>query len=530
MKRLLFFPGHRLLAYEWEGRRYRRYEAFEPDSSGFEQFRAWLEEAPRLPVHMLIDVIEEEFHIEQVPHVIGRDRMDLMRRTAEKRFRSTPYRYITCQRRLKSGRRDDEMLVAGMTNPQLLQPWLDVIDSAGTPLRGIYSLPLVGQHLLRRLGFGKRPVLLVSQEVSSTARQSFYDNGRLRFSRLVPGRYEDAEGYGDFVEREIEQTIHYLGSQRLRRRQEPVDVVVLASSNDLDALRERLADGDGVTFHVFTLEEAARRIGLRGTLPGEYSDTLFGHALLNSWLPTNHYGLSTLRRHYFIQRARVGLAATAAGCVVAAAGVGGAAWLQVEANRAGTEQARDRARLFEQRYEARLAQLSEFDYRAVDVKDAVDLLDDIQHVRTVEPGGAMARLGNVLGAHPNVLLGRLDWRATRSDTVGSGDARGFGRGQPLLASGSGRNSGVHEHLLIRGDIVGFGGVYRTAIEYFEDFVDALRAHEEFDRVEVIQAPFDLEPETGVSGDSGLGARDQRASRAAFSVAVRLRAEVADAAQ
>lgn len=528
MKRLLFFPGHRLLAYEWEGRRFHRSHAFEPDAAGFAAFREWLGEAPRIPVHLLIDVIEEEFHVEQVPHVIGRDRIELLRRTAEKRFRSTPYRYTTRQRRLSTGRRDDEVLVAGMTNPQLLQQWLDVVDEAGTPLRGIYSLPLIGQDLVRRLGFGKRRALLVSQEVASTARQSYYENGRLRFSRLVPGRYEDAGGFAEFVEREIEQTIHFLGTQRLRRRQDPVDVVVLATRAYCDGLEERLVDGDGVNVHLLTLEQAARRIGLRGEIRGEYADALFGHTLLSEWLPTNHYGLTTLRRQYFVQRARLAMAGLAAACVVAAGVLAGAAALEVEAREAGIEEARERARLFDERYEARLRQLSDFDYRAVDVKESVDLLDEITLVRRIDPGVAMARVGAILEDNPSILLDRLDWRATRSGTFSADDVRSFGRARPLLAT-DGSGGAVYEHLLIRGDVVGFGGVYRNAVDYFDSFTEALRADDALDRVEVIQAPFDLEPDTGVSGDSGTGARDQQARRASFAVAARLRRDL-DAAE
>lgn len=529
MKRLLFFPGHRMLAYEWEGGRFHRRLAFDPDEAGFAAFRAWLDEAPARPVQLLVDIIEEEFHVDHVPHVMGRDRADLYQRAATRRFRSTPYRYVARQGRQSTGRRDDEILVAGLTNPQLLQPWLEHIDAAGTPLRGIHSLPLVGQELVRRLGLARRRVLLVSQEVSSTARQSYYHHGRLRFSRLVPGRYEDVAGYAEFVEREIDQTIHYLGTQHLRGRDDPVDVVVLAAGEpDRDVLRAHLIDGDGIVFHVLTQAEAARRIGLRGERPDDYSDVLFAHALLRARLPANHYGLPRLRRHLFVRRGRLALAGLAAALAIAAAGVAGTAALRIEAHRDGIAEARERTRTFEQRYEARLRQLAEFDYRAVDVKEAVDLLDDIAFVGRLGPEPVMARVGDLLARHPNILLGRVDWQATRDSDFSAASARAGGRTSPVLASG-GTGDPVRHHVFLSGAVVGFGGVYRTAVEYFDRFTADLEAHDAIDRVVVTQAPFDLEPDTGVSGDSGTGARDQQARRAAFAVALRLR-EVADEAQ
>lgn len=521
MKRLLFFPGHRLIAYEWEGGACRRQVAFEPDEAGYAAFAAWLAESPRVPIHLLLDVIEEEFHIERVPHVIGWDRAELYQRAAEKRFRSTPYRYITRQRRLADGRRDDELLVAGLTNPDLMSAWLEVIDEAGAPLRGIHSLPLVGQSLVRRLGFHRGRTLLVSQEVASTVRQSYYDDGQLRFSRLVPGRYEDQPGYADFLDHEIEQTIHFLGSQRFRRQDEPLNVVVLVDDDDAPAVRERLADSAAADFHVLALSVVAARVGLHGALPHAHADVIFGHTLLRERLPANHYGLAHLRRHYFVQRGRLALGVLALALVLAAGAVAGGAFVRVEAREAAAAEARERARVFEQRYEGRLRQLAEFDYRAVDVKEAVDLFDDLEFAARITPEHAMAHVGDLLAGHPNILLQSLDWHATRDpgdDVAGAGAG---GQARPVLATGNG-GSEVLDQVRIRGDVIGFGGVYRTAVEHFNDFTADLRASALLDEVVVVQAPFDLEPDTGVSGDTGTGNRDQQAQRAGFTIVVRMR--------
>lgn len=522
-KRIAFFPGHRMLTYEWERGRCLRELAFEPDEEGMERFRAWLQEAPKQPLQLLLDVIEEEFHVEHVPHVIGRDRIDLYKRTAEKRFRSTPYRYVRRLGRLKSGRRDDEILVAGMTNPQLLQPWLDIIDETTAPLRGIYSLPLTGQYLVGALGFVKRPVLLVSQQVESTVRQSYYERGQLRFSRLVPGRYEDVAGFADFVEREIEQTLHYLTSQRIRRRQDTVDVVVVARADDCTTLQTRLGDVDGAVFHLLPYEHIGRKLGSSDVGGSDFADRVFVHSLSRQRLPSNHYGLNTLRRQFFAQRARLALAGMTAAMLLAAAVLAGSAFLQVEANKAGAEEARARATMFERRYESRLQELGEFDYRAVDVKEAVDLLDGIAFIQQVSPETGMAMLGDHLADHPNILIDTVEWRATRDSGFNADRTAASGRATPVLATGS-ADGMLYHHLRIHGDVVGFGGTYRTAIEYFEAFTESLRARDVVDRLTITQAPFDLEPDTGVSGDSGTGARDQQLRRAEFSLVLRMTGE------
>lgn len=524
MRRLLFFPGHRIIAYEWDRGRFRHIHAFEPDDAGRAAFRAWLEQAPRTPVQLLLDVIEEEFHVDHVPHVIGRDRVELYRRTAQKHFRNTEFRYITAQDRQESGRRDDRVLVAGLTNPELLKVWLTIIDTVRVPLKGIHSLPLLGERLLPHLGAARtRRALVVSQQIPSTLRQSYYEGGRLRFSRLVPGRYRDAAGFVEFVRRELDQTLHFLETQRFRRREDAIDVFVIAGEDVYQELRDGMASSDSVTCHLVPLKRLAARVGIRGEPPGGFADTVFAQVLLRQRRPANHYGLPRLRRHFFVQRARQALRWTAAALVLAAAAVVGGTWLQGQVYEGAAREARARAAGFEELYQERLRQLAEFDYRAVDVKNAVDLMDRLDAVATRDPGRMMARVGAVLDRHPDIVLDALTWllslrpdlqfESGRDATAAGGDA-----GLPQIVSAG---APVYHYALIEGDVVGFGGDYRRAVDVFERFVAGLEGEAAFGRVEVLKAPFDLRPDSGVSGDSGTSARDQTAQRASFSVRLRL---------
>ncbi|MDX1609650.1 MAG: hypothetical protein R3225_05960 [Halofilum sp. (in: g-proteobacteria)] len=525
MKRLLFFPGHRILAYEWERGAFRRTEAFEPDADGRAAFRAWLEEAPRVPVQMLLDVIEEEFHVDHVPHVIGRDRSELFKRTAQRHFRSTEFRYIVAQGREPDGRRDDRVLVAGLTNPELLKTWLSVIDDTRVPLKGIYSLPLVGEALLPALGAAKAPrALVITQQIPSTLRQSYYEHGRLRFSRLAPGRYGDSEGFATFVQRELNQTLHFLETQRFRRQGAPIDVYILVNDDAYHTLRDRLSSSETVACHLVPLDGVARKVGLRGPRAGAFADTLFGHLLLRQRRPANHYGLPRLRRHFFAQQARVALGALAGLLLLATVATGVGAWLRAQVYEQSIAEARARADEFRQRLDRRLQQLAEFDYRAQDVKNAVDLFSRLREARVVHPGAALAILGGALDAHPNIMVDRLNWRRTDQAELGADEAEddAFGGGETGLVSQLGApDRPGYQYLLVQGSVVGFEGEYRRAVRLFDGFVESLGAQPRVDRIEVVESPFALEPDSAVSGDSGLAAREQRAQRAAYSVLVRL---------
>lgn len=517
MQRLLFFSGNTMVAYEWAGRRAVHRGTFSDDETGRQALQEWVAERPRTPVHLLIDLVEEEFHLDQVPHVIGRDRLDLHNRTLDKHFRTTPYRYIRHQRRLTEGRRDDEVLVAGITSPQLLRPWLDALDAAGAPLAGIYSLPLIGEQLVARLGWRSERILLVTQDADGALRQSYYAQGQLRFSRVVPQLNAELT---PATASEVYQTRRFLHSQRLHPRGQPLAVVVIAADMDAAQLQAQFAPDDGISCYCFGAPAVARRLGLRAPLPVATADILFGHLLLRRWLQTNHYGSNRQRRHYFTGHARRALFAVAGLCLVAAAATGIAAHLRVEARQTAIAEAEARTRVFEQRYAERLAGLDEFDYRAPDVKEAVDLIDRIEFVARLGPEAAMARLGNVLAGHNRILLQRLDWRVTTERAGAAANERSLGSPGPILAAST-QPDRLVEEVVLRGDVVGFDGIYRTAIETFQAFADDLRAADSVTDVEVVQAPFDLDPDTSVSGDSGTAASGEQPRRAAFVLRLRL---------
>lgn len=513
MKRLLFFPGHRIIAYEWERDRFRRMAAFEPDDEGRAAFSAWLAEAPRKPVQMLVDVIEEEFHADQVPHALGRERAHLYQRTAERHFRNNEFRYIASQGRERGGRRDDRVLVAGLTNPDLLQVWLNVIAEAKVPLKGIHSLPLVGESLLARLDLQRSPrVLLVSQQVPSTLRQSYYERGQLRFSRLVPGRYEDEREYAEFVATEISQTLRFLENQRFRERGHAVETVIIADGASHAALQERLAEVPRTAqCRLLTLDDVAARLGLRERPADAWADTLFAQVLLRCWRTPNHYGVARLRRYFFDQRARIGLRVVAAAAVVAALAVAGGTWMRGALFEAGAEAAREREARFQQLYEQRLSQLDEFEFRAVDVKNAVDLLNDLRRVARTDPARELDTVGRVLADYPAIRLDELAW------TLAPGAQQGQ-RSGAIPAAGGLDAEGAAPSVRIAGQIDGFDGDYRAAIERFDGFVADLRGRD-LGRVRVSAAPFDLGPDADVSGDSGVEASGVDPQRADFELRI-----------
>ena len=125
-------------------------------------------------IYQLVDVIEEDFRVETIPHVYGKDKQAVINRLLDKYYRSSnQFTYSETLSREKAGRKDDNVLLGAITNAKLITPWLEIIERCGTPLSGIWTLPLISKDLLKVMKVKADSVLLVSQQVSSSRSDSY---------------------------------------------------------------------------------------------------------------------------------------------------------------------------------------------------------------------------------------------------------------------------------------------------------------------------------------------------------------------
>ena len=102
--------------YHWYNGRIASSYLFDINDEGREYFERYLRQTPNSPIYIMVDVFEEEYRRETIPHVFGPDRQALLSRKQDRLFRDTPYTYTQTQGREEEGRRDegacDEELVA----------------------------------------------------------------------------------------------------------------------------------------------------------------------------------------------------------------------------------------------------------------------------------------------------------------------------------------------------------------------------------------------------------------------------------
>ena len=127
-RRLLLIGSDKLAVYHWNKGRITQSYLFDTEETGRQQFERYMAATAADNLYILIDVAEEEFRQEMIPHVFGSDREAVLERKQGRLFRNSQYYYSEIQDREKEGRRDDQVLLTAITNTALVKPWLEIIE------------------------------------------------------------------------------------------------------------------------------------------------------------------------------------------------------------------------------------------------------------------------------------------------------------------------------------------------------------------------------------------------------------------
>jgi hypothetical protein len=183
IRRVFFYSGFRMKVFEWQGRELLGSYEFDPDSEGIAEFNEYLTKATPVPAQLLVDLVEEDFRREVIPHVNASDRKAITTRLLDRHYRGEHHIHVQIVSRDKLGRKDDTLLLSALINNDILEPWLMHLQEHNVPLAGIWSLPLISEKLISAVTKNERHVMFVSQQISTAQRESYFAGGKLMLSR-----------------------------------------------------------------------------------------------------------------------------------------------------------------------------------------------------------------------------------------------------------------------------------------------------------------------------------------------------------
>ena len=248
---------------------------------GWENFNNLLLKHPGLPVAIAVDTVDELYRQDLLPRAHGPDRREMTERRLRQLIHHSPYRAALRQGAVKEEAHRDRYLMMGLSNPEIIRPWLDIVHVRGTHLAGIWLLPALAIPLARQFRLTQSRLLLVSEQTGGL-RLTYLENGELRFSRLAPvdgSQYENPlESYAE----EIERTRQALVGQRLLARAESLRTVLLDPLNTLSELHAFLPISSGFQCENIQRAQLLDTLDLPPSLLAESADALYLRLLISA--------------------------------------------------------------------------------------------------------------------------------------------------------------------------------------------------------------------------------------------------------
>jgi len=487
-RRALVVSADRGTLYLWRQGTLANSFIFPADDSGMENFERYLAQTETLPTYVMVDVVEEEYRQETIPHVLGRDRGAVIRRKQQRLFRGTEFCHAVLQGREKEGRRDDRVLLTALTKPDLVTPWLNRLLAAETPIGGVYSLPLVSQRVLEKLGASGRNVLLVSLQSSNGLRQTFFRDGELKVSRLAPMPRLGTVPFASHLMGELEKLRRYLNSLALVNTEAPLEIYLLSHGEYLDELESRCRDSDYERFYLIDVADAARRLGLPGALTTPYSDALFAYALLDR-PPKDHYARHRDRHFHRLHRARASMLAAGVGALVVSGMLSSVNFIEGISLKQQAIDAQNKADFYRQRFEAARRGLPETPVAPRDIESAVDTAARLVHFKA-SPVPLMRAVGRALEATPGIAVDRFEYVASADPEERLGETGRASDDVDLATELSGQYDYFHLGY-VAGRLTDFDGNYRAAITRVEGLARRIESDPGVARVVVQALPIEL---------------------------------------
>lgn len=519
MKRLFYFTGYRLSVLHWKGKQLVGNSSFEPTETGLKQFRHYLLQTENIPGKFLVDVIEEDFRNEKIPHVGSKDRSAVIGRLIDRYYRSSKdYCYHELIGREKERRKDDVVLLGAMTNPQLIQPWLSILDECEVPLSGIWTLPIISKRILKTIKASSGVVLLVSQQVNSNVRQTLFRDGKLISSRqsIINQDSSDISSIGKLAAPEVNRTIEFVRAQNLVFADEVINLHIIGSSEQLFSLQESFKTSDKQTVVIHPVAEIQNALGLTG-VEERFSDSVFAWLCIDQKISASHYGQSKVFVRY--RNKLLATALYAASLVVVITAV-----LLTESNISDAIEyeksislLNDEEKNYKSLYSKKFKDFEEVFQNAGVMNAAVDLADRITDNGATSPLDFMISLSNILSqdeAH-TLHVDKVKWQAVNIDA----------KNKKINRANFTDDISVKHDVIVTGRIDDSENNYRASIGHIERIIKYLKDSARVENVVMLTMPVDLRSESKFSTESGVDLKRRKNEKATgiFSFKIIMRA-------
>jgi len=519
MKRVFFFTGYHMEVFEFDGNTLCGSLDFRTKEADFTSFEEFLSNASPLTSYLLVDLQDEDFRLEQIPHVRGNDRKQLIQRLEEKVFRDTEYRSALTLDRLKDGRKDDQILFSSLMKVDDLNRWMTLFEKHQTPICGIWSTSFLGKRFLKKFGATEENILLLSRQMRSAVRETIFKKGQIMISRQAKlektaREQQSTENTSQIISSNIDVMQRFLVNQRILAFTDTLYSYSIIEDDFIKTCKEQCPDTPTLKFRFIGIDEAFKKFDVKGA-EGKKADVLFSY-ICSLEKPSKQQYLPEHRRTPYIKRQLNQFIASfsvfgAAACILASVLI----FLNAFHIQTLSKHIEKSANSLQISYDERYTQYQQKLDDAHMVSESVELAKQITADTLVAPHLVFFDLGEVLGSPRYALfsLSQFKWKKyspTDYATLTSSYAD--------LNSIPDPNAEFYEEyedegmdfravLLLNGHLNTRNITYSHAVALSESFTHDLEAIPSVDEVHILKNPVDIRVGSHFSDRSGQEAKN-----------------------
>ncbi len=488
-KLLLCVSAYHLTAGVWSRGQLRAVQEFADDDAGQREFVAFLGGLRRIPIYFLADTLDEDYRFETLPRATGQDQRELIDRKLKQSYRNSPFCTAQLIYRDKKTKREDRYFFAALTNPEGLDPWLNLVLARRMPVVGIYLAPLTLAAFIQSIGLGDRNTLAISRHTAGL-RQSFFKNGQYRVSRLTLARPDSPNAPAVSYAEEVRNTRGYLDALNVTHVDEAVTLLILDQDGSLAELEAALDKG-GTNLDLLRIapKELAERLGLTLDVLQTHRDAL-PLQLLGKNPPATNLAPPAVTGGYNRMQASQVLYGTAAAMASVAL-----LWLSIDLIRSSAldDEARGyalHARGEEARYNEIARSFPPTPATSEQLRHASEAATRLRAAYRT-PDAAFQVLGQALDQSPGVALKGMVWKHEPG------------------AQATPQTPGTFvQSLSFSAELTQFSGDYRAATSLIDQFVGLLSAHPSVASAQATKLPVSSSSASALSGDTSATKTEQ----------------------
>lgn len=518
IKKILYLSDYQGIIYHLTAKTFIKQQTFQHDK--LVDFIAYLQNRDRTPLVVLVDTAQEEYQIQRLPHVLGKDRRDQLQHKIQRLFERTPYTYAVVQGREKTGRGDDQVLFLALNNQEILATWINILVEHKIPLIGIYSVPLLSQSLLKHFVLPTKKIdnnylLLLNHTPAISVhhlqglRQTFFIDQKFQLSRLIPLNITQPTEYAEYIINQLTRTQQYLHSKRLLPQQAILVVIILTQESFLSHLLTQFKQQNLSNIKLYPVDINYFLPTIPITAESYYLHYLLAHLVIKR-LPKNHYAKFDERRYFIFKQLRTVLYTISLLLLSSAVVMSNSIWqksIQL------TEKIQVINHDIQQQQTMLAQQRAEVPILPIDLAHFRNIVETGQYItaRHIQHQKMWKKISEVLIRYPTLLLTELEWgvgtsseqifTATLEEQEVEKDNSIDAISSATMYPDENEEAGVDfiEGVRLQGKISPFDGNYRVALKLYNDFVVDLQQVEAAWTVEKTAPPYNTKLRQGQIG-------------------------------